>query len=243
MNADVLRKVEALLATANHPGTPQHEAETASAMAEKLMMKHSLDESMLNAAKGAGQRGKVTSIKVEITGSYAGMRAILLNEVSNANRCKAIRLCGGKHQILAVYGYQAAIDNVQAMYDSLSVQMVNATMKAPAPAWCTGAKLVSFRHSFQLGFVNDVTKRLREQLANATAEAKAVHGPNVGLVLVSEADAVKAAFKAAHPSTTANSRSSAHNRAGYNAGNAAGGRADIGNKRIGGGARAIGAGR
>lgn len=50
---DMLRKVRALLATADHENTPPHEADTARRMAEALMFKYRLDE----ADMGQGQDG------------------------------------------------------------------------------------------------------------------------------------------------------------------------------------------
>lgn len=45
---DMLRKVQALLARADHPNTPVPEAESARAMAEKLMFNYRIDEAMLS---------------------------------------------------------------------------------------------------------------------------------------------------------------------------------------------------
>ena len=47
LSNDVTRKVRALLDRANHPGTPQAEAEAALAMAYRLMAKYDLDERLL----------------------------------------------------------------------------------------------------------------------------------------------------------------------------------------------------
>jgi hypothetical protein len=47
LSDDVTRKVRALLERANHPGTPQAEAEAALAMAYRLMAKYDLDERLL----------------------------------------------------------------------------------------------------------------------------------------------------------------------------------------------------
>lgn len=54
---DILRQVQAMLARADHPNTPPHEADTARNMAEALMLKYRIDEATLAAA---GQMGSDT---------------------------------------------------------------------------------------------------------------------------------------------------------------------------------------
>lgn len=46
---DLIRKIEALLNTADHPNTPEHEADTARNMAEALMFKYRIEEHQLSA--------------------------------------------------------------------------------------------------------------------------------------------------------------------------------------------------
>lgn len=47
---DILRKVQAMLARADHPNTPPHEADTARNMAEALMIKYRIEETMFKEA-------------------------------------------------------------------------------------------------------------------------------------------------------------------------------------------------
>lgn len=56
---DMLRKVQAMLARADHPNTPVAEAETARSMAEALMFKYRIDETT------AAQRGELPGFKPE----------------------------------------------------------------------------------------------------------------------------------------------------------------------------------
>lgn len=54
---DMLRKVQAMLARADHPNTPVAEAETSRRMAEAMMLKYRIDEAMLAATGGLGASG------------------------------------------------------------------------------------------------------------------------------------------------------------------------------------------
>lgn len=53
---DMLRKVQAMLARADHPNTPAPEAQTARRMAGELMEKYRIDEAMLEGAKAPEQQ-------------------------------------------------------------------------------------------------------------------------------------------------------------------------------------------
>lgn len=57
---DMLRKVQGMLARADHPNTPVAEAETARRMAEAMMLKYRIDEAMLAASGALGAANDTT---------------------------------------------------------------------------------------------------------------------------------------------------------------------------------------
>ena len=76
---NVRDKVRAILERANHPNTPQAEAETALSLAYRLMQKYDLDEYEI--AKSAGKHATIEELKIktfEIVGPYRERRGTLL---------------------------------------------------------------------------------------------------------------------------------------------------------------------
>ena len=73
----IKEKVRALLNRANHPNTPQPEAETAIELAFRLMQKHGLSESEIGGAKD-GSSTEIVVKRVAVTGKYRVQRQHLL---------------------------------------------------------------------------------------------------------------------------------------------------------------------
>ena len=87
-------KVRSILERANHPNTPQAEAETALSLAYRLMKKYDLDEHEM--AKNSGRDAASDEIKIqnfEITGPYRVRRGTLLYTIAKALSCTAYRDC------------------------------------------------------------------------------------------------------------------------------------------------------
>ena len=85
-------KVRSILERANHPNTPQAEAETALSLAYRLMQKYDLDE--YEVAKNAGKQAASDEIKVktfEIKGPYRVRRGSLLYTIAKAVSCHSYR--------------------------------------------------------------------------------------------------------------------------------------------------------
>ena len=86
-------KVRAILEKANHPTTPQAEAETALALAFRLMQKYDLDEDAVSGRQARDvSNHEVTSKVFVIKGPYRVRRGTLLDD------CKDIELsCISRH--------------------------------------------------------------------------------------------------------------------------------------------------
>ena len=93
LSDDVTRKVRALLERANHPGTPQAEAEAALAMAYRLMAKYDLDERLLaqqpDSATNASDQ--IERHRYETVGPYRVRRHSMLVKMANVLSCAAYR--------------------------------------------------------------------------------------------------------------------------------------------------------
>lgn len=83
-------KIHALLARANHPNTPQAEAETALALASRLMLKHGLTDDDLIEADPATDIA-VRCERVAVAGKYRVQRQHLLYAVARRHNCVGYR--------------------------------------------------------------------------------------------------------------------------------------------------------
>lgn len=85
----IIEKVRAILDRANHPNTPQPEAETAFTLAQKLITKYNLDESALLDAQNIEEG--IEKAYIDIFGSYALRRLCVAGAVARANSCACYR--------------------------------------------------------------------------------------------------------------------------------------------------------
>src|SRR5262249_56557754 len=83
----MLDRVRALLAKAESTEFPE-EAEAFTAKAQELMARYSIDHALLAADTGAADQP--TGIRVGIDNPYEAAKALLLQEVAEANRCRAV---------------------------------------------------------------------------------------------------------------------------------------------------------
>ena len=83
-------KVRAILERANHPNTPQAEAETALALAFRLMQKYGLD-GQSTSTRPTKQLSPILSRTFTITGPYRVRRASMLWEIGKTISCHSFR--------------------------------------------------------------------------------------------------------------------------------------------------------
>ena len=85
-------KVRAILEKANHPTTPQAEAETALALAFRLMQKYDLDEDAVSGRQARDlSNHEVTNKVFVIKGPYRVRRGTLLWAMAKTLSCHAYR--------------------------------------------------------------------------------------------------------------------------------------------------------
>lgn len=225
MTNPIETKIQNLLNTANHPNTPPHEADTAMAMATKLMAKYAIDAKML---RPSAQPDEVISKVIHVTGQYASQRVVLLHCIAKP---WGVLSCKSGRDQLTLVGTAADIAQVEQLFASLDVQMAAECVRARPASARNGAQVVSWRTNFQKGFAGIVMSRLVEQRKNATQEAIVEHGSGVGIMLADSDRRTAAKFRELFPRTTTSRRRAG---AGYLAGGVAGGRANIGNRQIAG---------
>lgn len=242
----LLAKVRALLAKAEDPAATTAEAEAFTAKATELMAKYGIEQAMIadraDSSDAPGNRIITTS------NPWAAERAKLVYWLAEAMRCKPIML--GKEDGDArvhIFGFASDLERVELLYTSLLLQMTTGLTRVHVPYY---EKPRAYRRSWLIGFVNEVTSRVREAERSAVAHAEAERqattngessvstGRSTALVLADREQAVRQAFAEEYPSVR-KSRTT-FTGSGYGAGQAAGRRANIGQTGLAGGRRAIG---
>ncbi|MEW1952454.1 DUF2786 domain-containing protein [Terrabacter sp. NPDC080008] len=177
----ILSRVRMLLAKAEST-TFEAEAETFTAGAQSLMARHSIDAALLardsaDRSGGAGPQGR----RIGIDNPYEGPKAVLLQAVASANRCRMVwsRELG----FATVVGFEADLEAVDLLFTSLLVQ---ATRTLAAAGSRTdrhgGSRTRSFRQSFLSAFADRIGERLHE--ATTHEEEAAVADGTTGRELV-----------------------------------------------------------
>lgn len=228
MNDAKLSKIRALLAKAEATDFPA-EAETYRDKAYALITEYGIDEA-LAFAEGK-TRDEIGRAEFLVEAPYALDKVVLLVGVYSALGAQVVRFSRGKDQKVVIVGYQSDLDRAEILYTSLLVQ-------AFCELQASWARSVSDRKTFLSGFANEIHRRLKEAAVRAAEQTQeSAAGTSTALVLVDRKAAVQHAFAEAFPNTKKVKRTLRGD--GYAAGKAAGARADLGGKRVGGHRRAL----
>jgi hypothetical protein len=231
----VLGRVRGLLAKAESTEFPE-EAEALSAKAQELMARHSIDHALL-AARPHGATARVdepAAVRIGIDAPYEQAKALLLQEVSTANRCRSV--WSADLGFATVLGFPADVESVELLYTSLLVQATAVMVRAGSQRGRGGQSTVrSFRQSFLQAYAVRIGERLRTATDGVSREAAAAEGADRLLpVLAAREDAVQEAVDAMFPEMVQR-HVRGNNAAGWAAGTAAadlaalGARAEVAN--------------
>ncbi|MFC8532406.1 DUF2786 domain-containing protein [Streptomyces sp. NPDC057249] len=172
----MLTRIRALLAKAEATGYPE-EAEALTTKAQELMARHSIDEALL-AARTHGDRTP-GACRIGVDAPYETAKAILLDAVASANRCRAV--WNSDLGFTTVVGFEADLEAVELLHTSLLVQGTAAMTRAEAGQRAGGRKRTkTFRQSFLMAYAQRLGSRLADGTARATAEADAESGAEAG---------------------------------------------------------------
>ncbi|WP_308788889.1 DUF2786 domain-containing protein [Streptomyces pacificus] len=158
----MLTRIRALLAKAEATGYPE-EAEALTAKAQELMARHSIDAAML--AARAHRVDGPGACRIGVDAPYEAAKAILLDAVASANRCRAV--WDGGFGFSTVVGFESDLESVELLYASLLVQATTAMTRAEASQRAGGRKRTkTFRQSFLLAYAH----RIGDRLARAASQ-------------------------------------------------------------------------
>jgi hypothetical protein len=229
--ARMLGRIRALLTKAESTEFPE-EAEALTAKAQQLMAEHSISEALL-AARG-GSRDVPAGIRVGVDNPYEQPKAVLLEVVASANRCRSV--WSKNLGFATVIGFEPDLDAVELLYTSLLVQ-ATAALQAEGGRTCVGggSRTRSFRASFLTSYATRIGERLTEATEHVTDEAVAVQGESVeerakGLlpVLAARHQAVEEETERIFPQLSYSRSSGISDWEGWTSGRAAADRAGLG---------------
>ncbi len=178
VNDPVLARVRALLAKAEATPYPA-EAEAFSAKAHELMTRHAIDAALVT---GSTARAAWTAIRIPVDEPYLDEKALLLHQVAEHTRCRAIHHV--HYALCTVVGAGDDIAAVELLFTSLLLQAHQAMVAEGADAHA-GARQRSrgFRASFLRAYAVRIGERLADVGAAVAADVERTTGTNVLPVL------------------------------------------------------------
>lgn len=235
-------KIQKLLAKAERAGTPE-EADAFFSKAQELMTLWAIDEAML-ATKGKQANDVVTHEQVETNKTYAKQEAYLWTAVGRPNGV-AVLMSPPGHQrpYVMLIGFKSDIERLKLLVTSLNVQCATqATRMFRAHVETLRSKPTAmegyvWRRSFRVGFASRIGTRLEDIKAATVNEADKTSGGTLLPALRSRSQDVLEYTAANFRVGKASNRQKSYDSSGASAGRAAADRADLGQSRMGTGAR------
>ena len=170
--ADIERRVQALLQLANHEKTPQTEAETALAIAYRLMMKYDLNEDdLVKNSEPPKSQPQIAQRRYETVGPYRVRRESLRVRILGAFSCASYRdFYEGDNITVVTHAFGLSVDlrAAEVLYSAAEMLAIRVI------PW--GDR--GFRTSWWYGFTDGVTEKLR---AERKKVEKATRGAAVAL--------------------------------------------------------------
>jgi hypothetical protein len=235
---ELLGKVRALLRKAEDQAATEEEARAFLAKATELMAKYGIEQAMLeDLDRPAGPVDKV----VEVRPPYAKEMRRLLSWIAEAMRCRSVYPRGKarRHQV-HLFGFEGDIQASEVLFASLRLQMLDGADRADRLYRPAGEDTRAYKRSWMLGFIREVTDRVKA--AQEAARAAAEHeqeaaegaertGRSVALVLADRSTVVAAYLSDRYPKL-GKTRPTKFKGTGYWQGRVDGRRADIGGSTI-----------
>ncbi len=168
----VLERIKKLLALAT--SSNEHEAAAAAAKAQELLLKHNLDESMLD-----DKEEESADFYSFIDKNYVGVRGVLLHYICQATMCtEVLQSLAGGHKKYYIFGKKENLEVVEYLYWHL-IRQINHLSPKPL-----GGRI---SNSWRLGAVTTVGKRLTQTITEFQQASDATKA----LVVVQNALAIK----------------------------------------------------
>ncbi|WP_139283176.1 DUF2786 domain-containing protein [Raineyella antarctica] len=188
----VLHRVRQMLAQAESTSF-EAEADSFTAAAQRLMARYSIDQAMLAATGQVGPATGPTGRRIWVARPYVKEKVVLLNEVADANRARAV--WAKELDMVSLLGHEPDLDAVETLYTSLLVQATRAMYaEGKQVASWGGSGTRGFRQSFLAAYALRIGERLRaasvEETQAAAAEATRQGGRALVPILQAREEAV-----------------------------------------------------
>ena len=233
LSDDVTRKVRALLDRANHPGTPQAEAEAALTMAYRLMAKYDLDESLLTEQQDAAPPAsdQIVRRRYETVGPYRVRRHSLFMRMAWVLSCACYRATNEEDTGTVAYyalGTERDLDALETLFQAAEMMALRLL------PW--GDR--GFRTAWWHGFTDGIEAKLAR-------ERRSVERSTLGAALVLRDRAQRAEEEMIRIEPNLVWRTTRYSNSGnaYTDGRRAGSRFSSGRSSVGGGRAALPRGR
>lgn len=242
MENALLQRVRKLLDKAEATENP-YEADAFSSKAADLIARHRIDPRRLEATQNGSQRLDELSVReIELgRGAYVRARLSLLVSVAGPNDVEVVFMARSTGTVALAAGFSSDLDVVELLYTSLHQQAAN---QMAGIRKGSGAATQRFRRSFLFGFADRIGTILDDAAAAASSTESVRTSTTSGAVALELAERKSRVRDFAASSfgrvRTARRPSSAQ-PGGYQAGESAAARADVGRVRVA-GRRAIGRG-
>lgn len=225
MNNSKLATIRALLAKAEATEFPA-EADAYNEKAAQLIAQYGIDAALL--AESEPDADVVGDRIVYVDNPYGMDKVILLNVIAKAFRCRAVGLkprrgSSDRRWALHLFGYGADLERVELLFTSLLLQAASGVKRVQSLPWLTASQKAADRRAWLAGFSTAVADRLEAAEEKAATDS----GHSTEMVLVSRTARVETAVAVAYPNLTKPKRRNLSG-GGYEAGHAAGTRADLG---------------
>lgn len=256
-------KIAKLLARAEHPNTPEPEADACLAKAQELMLTYAIDQDLIDRARGKERSDKLGSKVLRFDGTFrmATMRiGWSLAQQNNLRGFKSEHVQRWErekdepqHIKLHLFGFESDLERVELLNASLQIQCATALSRwwkeakiTPRYAHLSGSDQSKVRRQFIFSFADGVFSRLAAANAAAAAEAAkhqaertgdsaADSEKSVALVLVDRKQQVNEWYDKTHGKSTRKAKSNFRGGGhdAASAGRRAGQNADLGGTAVG----------
>ena len=224
-------KVRLILERANHPNTPQAEAETAIALAFRLMQKYNLNDADVKQREQVNsQSDEIEAIEHSIFGPYRVRRGSLFYVIAQAVSCACFREnrdVGTDEVRMVAFGTARDRHALEVLFQA--AELLALRMMPPGDR--------RFRTSWWHGFNAGVGKKLTKERTTIFKES-----PGSELVLIERFERASSFMYAAEPGLSNTGSSFINNTDAYGAGHSAGMSFSTGSNSLGSWQRSLGSG-
>lgn len=240
---DRLDKIMKLLRKAE--STTPEEAELLTEKATELMVRYSIDEAMLAAARGEETPEEIVQATIDIKGVYSMAHMSTAHRIALSMKLRCFySKASASHIRFNIIGYESDISACKFLFASMQVQCATALSAFdranPFPGYYSAMEKFKRRRSFITGFADGLGTRLERANKVARADAAAAHGTGMELVLQSKEARVDQWYDEKYGKMMRGRSRGYHVGSGYNDGHRAGRIADTGGSSVSGRRKALG---